>query len=482
MPEDGRFSRRRLLAGAAMAAGMLATDRAFGHHKRSHVPRNLNIGIGSDVSDLPLVAWEGGPAYWTVAQSGAQMGKAEANGWSDNTFFPIAVWLSDPAHADELAALGINTYLGIFANTGAINTAAAAGVSIIPQANEWTASEVTAETTGRDSVVGWLPRDEPELNVSFSTYMSEVSAVNARDTDRFILTNFCHGIRRTVFYDDATSGGTSTEINDAACADQYCYTSPGIRGELGPQGIADNANYPSLHGGTSYLWPGAYQDGAAVEQAAAYGWQAKALKSLYTDKGHQRPVWVAVETQMPYLTDTGRDIILYAEIQGAVWSALVNEARGILWFQHNGFYTADELGPGNPATSYVGNDPNTGAAPDTSSMSLVDGPAGLISYVAGVNQDILDLAPVLNTQSRVWNYSASGIETMTKIHGGYLYIFATKSVLGTTGAKTFTLPSGVSGTSVEVLVGGGGPHAVSGGQFSRTWTNEYDVLVGRVTI
>ena len=86
--------------------------------------------------DLPLEDWDGGPDYWTVAENGTKMTKAEANGWSDPSFFPIAVWLSDPAHADDLFAIGVNTYLGIFANVGAINTAAAAGKHIIPQANE----------------------------------------------------------------------------------------------------------------------------------------------------------------------------------------------------------------------------------------------------------------------------------------------------------------------------------------------------------
>ena len=437
--------------------------------------------LGTMALDLPLQDWSGGPAYWSVAQNGDVMTKAEANGWTEDSFFPIAVWLSDPAHADELFDIGINTYLGIFANTGAINTAAAAGMKIIPQANEWSAAEVAAEVPGRDSVVGWLPIDEPELNAPFATYMTSVSNIRALDDGRFVLTNFCHGIRRTVFYADPTQGGTSTEMhdaveaNDAACVDQYCYTSPGIRGNLGPQGIADNANFPTLWDGTSYLWPGDYQDYAKVEQASAYGWQAQALNSLYTDNDLQRPVWVAIETQMPYLTDTGRDIILYAEIRGAVWSAIVNGAMGILYFQHNGFYAANELGPGNPAQSYTANgglDPNTGAAPDTSTMSLVDGPAGLISYVSTLNTQITALAPVLNTQTYIWDFGATGIETMLKAYGGDVYIFATKSVLGTTGSKTFTLPSGVSGTVVTV-VDEARTINVSGGQFTDTFANEY---------
>lgn len=444
---------------------------------------------GGGELNLPLEDWYGGPDYWTVAENGSKMTRAEANGWSDPSFFPIAVWLSDPQHADELASIGINTYFGIFADAGAINTAAAAGMAIIPQANEWTPAEVNAETTGRDSVVGWLPRDEPDLNTVFATYMSEVATLQGLADGRFILTNFCHGIRRTFYYATATGGG-STQMhdamaeNDAACVDQYCFTSPGIRGDPGPQGIADNGNFPSLQNGTSYLWPGDYQDTAKVDQAAAYGWQARALNSLYTEQDLLRPVWVAVETQMPYLTDTGRDIVLWDEIRGAVWSAIGNGATGILYFQHNGFYAADELGPGNPAEAYTANgglDPNTGLSPDLGGMSLVEGAAGLISYVSTLNAQIASLAPVLNTQSYVWDFSASGIETMLKVYNDEAYIFATKSVLGTTGSKTFTLPSGITGTTVTV-VDEARTINVSGGQFTDTFANSYSQHIYRVAI
>ncbi len=438
--------------------------------------------LGPHELPLPSVPWEGGPAYYSVARNGEKMAKAEARGWSNPNFFPILVWLSDPNHASALAALGINTYFGMFANPGSINTAAAAGMSVIAQANEWSPAEVQAETSGRDNVVAWIPIDEPDLNIAHSAYMSQVSGLKALNDGRMIITNFAHGIRRTVYWSASTGGGftqmhDAMAENDAACVDQYCYTSPGIRGDPGPQGIVDNFNYPSLHNGTSYLWPGAYQDYAKANQAAAYGWQAKALRSFYEDKGLQRPVWVTVETQMPYLTEANRDIILYAEIKGAVWSAIVNEARGIMYFQHNGFY--GEPGTTTPG-SYPEIDPNTGAAVDNSTMSLVDGPPGLAAAVLAINTQIQSLAPVLNSQSFVFNFGATGIETMLKGRDGFAYIFATKSVMGTTGSKTFTLTgSGITGTNVEV-VGEARNLTVSGGQFSDTFANEYSVHIYKI--
>jgi hypothetical protein len=78
---------------------------------------------------------------------------------------------------------------------------------------------------------------------------------------------------------------------------------------------------------------------------------------------------------MPFLSSSASqlDIILYAQMRGAVWSSIIHEARGILYFQQNGFY--DQVGA--PTI-----DPNTGAAPNTSLFSLISGDLALRNYVA----------------------------------------------------------------------------------------------------
>jgi hypothetical protein len=61
------------------------------------------------------------------------------------------------------------------------------------------------------------------------------------------------------------------------------------------------------------------------------------------------------------------------------------------------------------------------------------------------------LAPVLNTQSYVWNFGTTGLDTMLKQLGNFAYIFASVGVAGTTGAKTFTVPAAATGTVVDVI-------------------------------
>jgi len=47
------------------------------------------------VAEKPAMPWTNGP-------------------WADSNFFPIAVWLQDPANAERYRKAGINTYVGLW--------------------------------------------------------------------------------------------------------------------------------------------------------------------------------------------------------------------------------------------------------------------------------------------------------------------------------------------------------------------------------
>ena len=439
---------------------------------------------GDPLAGLDRIPWEGGPDYYTVAQNGTKMTKAEAAGWSDSSFFPIGVWLSDPARADDLAALGVNTYVGVFGVAGALADVKAAGMWLI--SGGYDDPVLGPQLSGPDSdvLVGLLAHDEPELNVpDYSAYIADVTAIRAEDPDAFAFVNFGPGPLNTHYYEESIGGGLTrmhgaARANDVTCADAYMYTAPVVRGNIvsvfGPGG-----------GAVADEWPGPPDDHDYAQTAAAYGWYNQRLQS-YWESSALGPTWQAVETKLPKLGEDGRQIILYAQMKGAVWHSIIAEARGILWFQHNAFYAAD---PGNDINAYADvngwgspNDPNTGVPPDTDEMSLYDCEPALGTYVAGINAKITSLAPVLNTQSYVWDFEAVGTATMLKAHDGYAYIFAGIGLGGSTGSKTFTLPPGVTGTSVEVIEGTGGPLTVTGGAFSYTFSNEYDILIGKVAI
>lgn len=410
-------------------------------------------GGGAELN-LPLVDWEGGPDYWTVAQNGAKMTKAEAAGWSDPSFFPIATWLSPAERAQDMLDIGINVMMAADHDVShqPPSAATALGMFVIPQSNEWTPGDI-----GSDPLcVGWHTWDEPELFTTLATYESDVDDVRALNDGRFVHTNFAQVILNTFWWFGQASDAFA--VPDFASVDHYYYTAQNVR---------QNTTNPPAD-----AWPLTVGNDALAQKAATYGWAVDRMRHW---GGSGKPYWMYVETQMPFLTDSNGDldIILYAQIRGAVWTSIVHEARGILYFQQNGFYNA----VGAPTT-----DPNTGLAPNQALFSLIDGDAALASYVSTLNAQITSLAPVLNTQSFEFDFGATGIDTMLKAKDGYAYIFTCLGLGASTGSKTFTLTgTGITGTTVEV-VDESRTVNVSGGQFTDSFANEYSQHIYKIPI
>ena len=436
-------------------------------------PRRKLAVAGSGDLSLSRIPWDGGPSYWTVAQEGSKMTKAEAAGWSDPSFFPICVFLAAPSEAATYGTMGINTYMTAQHNVP-ITTITNEGLYVIAQYpvtapdGETDTGWSTAEIGSNGNVVGWFIYDEAEQGEGvywdlfdnpnagpssteferLTFFQSETATRRALADGRFMFANWGNGVMGSFWAPNTMDDFVQTV--DASCVDKYAYTSPGVRG------LFDDApNWPS---------------GANPRTSAAYGWFASELANTYSDPGHRQPAWVFLETKMPLLNETDAEIILYAEIRGAVWSAIANEARGIAYFDHNGNYT------GNPT------DPNTGSAPDEDSPALINAEPALRTYVTTLNNQVLTLAPVLNTQSYVFNFGATGIKTMLKAKDGFAYIFASVDIAGTTGSKTFTVTgSGITGTNVEV-VDEARSLTISGGSFSDTFAQEYSHHIYKVAI
>jgi hypothetical protein len=413
----------------------------------------------SGTLSLTRVPWEGGPGYW------AQYSKASSQGWSSPNFFPIAVFLgkSDSGHPAALAALGINTYMASEHQTPVSNVTDhlfLLAQSPISHTGEWTQLEI-----GNDpKVVGWFLYDECEQgegacgfvgsdeNSRLALFQSWAADTRAFADGRFLFANFGNGVLNTFWAPNTMDDFVQTV--DACAVDKYAYTSPGVQFEIGRA-----SDWTDL-GGTE----------ANAKSSAAYGWFVDQMQG-FDNPSDRRPMWGFFETKMPYLSESAATIILYAELEGAVWSAIANEARGIAYFQHNGFYT-------NPP--YI--DPNTGIAPDESTYSLVECEQGLKDAVQLINTRVTTLAPVINTQSYVFNFGPTRVDTMLKAYLGYAYIFASLGIAGTTGSKTFVLTgSGITGTSVEVVYESRNI-TVAGGQFSDTFANEYSHHIYKIRI
>jgi hypothetical protein len=495
---------------------------------------------GNPSGDLALarIPWEGGPAYYS------QFPKANQSGWDEATFFPISVFLgnTDPYVLDEYKDAGVNTLLAV-QKQSPIATVTGKGLFAIPHIepegryDDWTSAEV-----GNDpGVVGWFATDECEMGYSgcadhtltsaqcdtaFDTNdtdktrlyadraecksiaaknLAECSPLDsakyesdgecwqwvyqkhladflrAKNDGRFVAANFGNGIARTFWSPNTLD--SHYNYMDLTAVDKYAYTSKGAAGVL-----TDNEwNFGS------YDWP----QGAVGNRAATYGFMADQFKRVQ-NTASLRPIGVMVETGTP-LIDAPNDCwtapscnITPDQIEGAVWSAIRHEARHISYFDFN-------------------NGPTCG--------SMVDCPV-VHDKVKAINSKIKSLAPVLNTQSyyndsyanngtTFYRYTFNnGTDTMLKTYGGSAYIFAGLGMditgqhsgsdwcgtvdgkaacknIGanhTTGSKTFTLPAGVNGTTVEV-VGEGRFLTVNGSrQFTDNFAAEYSNHVYKVSL
>ncbi|MCR2823913.1 DUF4082 domain-containing protein [Microbacterium sp. zg.Y909] len=379
--------------------------------------------------DLPREAWWGGPQYYSAFP------QANASGWDEESFFPIAVFFGKPAHAAALAAVGVNTYLGAEHDGSPISDVTENGISVIAQA-EWSSQEV-----GTDSrVVGWHVSDECDMGLSgcdsplgelggLAIQRAYVEGLRAKGDGRFLQANFGNGALGT--YWSPTTMDDHVALMDVTSVDKYAYTSPHVQ---------------SLLRGTP-SWPSDRNPASA----SAYGWQQDRMESFMSPIA-SKPNWAFVESARPYLTEEGARTISVAQIEGAVWNAIIHGAAGIAYFQHN----------------------NDGAC---GNYSLVECSTALRDGVAAINADVADLAPVINSPSYEWAFG-SALDTALKAHGGSAYIFAMTD--GGTGERTFVLPPGVTGT-IEV-VGENRQIRVSDGLFSDHFEAEYSHHTYRISL
>jgi hypothetical protein len=497
--------------------------------------------------DLSRIPWEGGSNYY------ARFPKARASGWDRPGFFPISVFLgsADPAIVAQYKDAGVNTVLGVEHDPAdlPISNVTSRGLYAIVQlepedrAEDWTSAEVGANP----GVVGWFATDECEMGYSgctlhdatkaecnaryadptnpanqefFRLYRNRAECVavarrNAascspldhtqyqdrdeclelayqrhlvhqlreKDDGRFVAANFGNGVART-FWSPNTMD-THYPLVDLSAADKYAYTSRSATEVLTGGGFNSG----------SKDWPA----DAAANRAGAYGFIADQFQR-FADPSRRTPIGVAVETGKPLLDSadcwTAKCMITPGQLEGAVWSAIIHEARHIVYFDHSN---------GSRCGS-IANCPVVHAA------------------VKKVDHQIEALAPVLNTRSyynrtpringtsfhryvfpnvsrdgRRLGGPSNGTNAMLKTYRGSAYIFADigLEITGTApfdpdpnlceeidgtmackaqgynqapGKKVFKLPRGVHGRRVRVV---GEHRAIRVNRRSRTFTDRF---------
>lgn len=403
-----------------------------------------SVGTGSsgDLA-LPRVAWEGGPAYWN------QFSKTAAAGWNDPSFFPMVSFsnsFSSDAEIQWDADHGINVYHGLnpwseydlllnhdMYYVGDAYADVYSGVTMPSTFNRWVGYSIPDEIDGTSA-------DGPTGLANVTSYSD---GYRANNDGRFISANYTQMVVSTTFQPYGEQFVNHTGV-DAVSIDMYWYTIPDTS--------FGNVYVTDVGGPT------------APRTATSYGAMMRGLRQLDGNDSSRKPLWMFVEMLSG---SPGEQFVRYidpAELKGAAMSSVINEARGLMWFNNvasQGYEVGNVL-----------------------RQAQVNG-TGFVGYyqveaMGEVCAQIKVLAPVINTQSYVWTFG-SNLETMLKTYNGYAYIFAMCSNGSTPGSRTFTLPTGVNGTSVEV-VDESRNLTISGGQFTDSFNAEYSYHIYKIAL
>jgi len=427
--------RRTAVAAGALAAGSTLAAAALAGCSADARPDPAEPT--PPVLSLPRVPWEGGAEYW------ASFPNAEAAGWADPGFFPVVAWHNGISTGEEVQydkSLGINTYIGmseetpfsLFEDNGVFWIGDRLNDSFDPGSPNWVGTFLDDEVDGRFSPADGLRQ-------------LETRAAQA-PPGTFRMANFT----QMIISNDFPAAEAEALVNgptDVVSMDMYWYTVPHC--SLQPY------RSPYL---VEITQP-------ACRTASSYGRAVQALRMRDAADGELQQLWHFVENLNGGPAEgTYSGYIQPGQVQGAVMSAVINEARGILYFNQSfsgdcmtsNVFRASQLDP-----AFCGQEQ--------------------VQAVGEVNRQIHELAPVINTQSYEYSFGP-GLDTMLKVHDGYAYVFAMAEGGMEPGTRTFVLPEGIAAGEVEVLFEDRVLTADSGGTFQDSFENEYTFHIYRLPL
>jgi hypothetical protein len=436
-PDGRRRCRRRLgfHARTVVAAAVLALVAACSLLP----PQSGDRSAPATELDLPRIPWEGGPEYWK------QFAKADAAGWDEPGFFPIVVWFNGISSDNEAkydASLGVNTYIGmadttpyrLFEDNNMYWIGGRLNDTFTASSRNWVGYFLDDEVDGR------FPIREGQRQLQERVESTPPGGL-------FKYANFT----QTVIGRDMAPEAAQRYVNaytDVVSIDMYWYTIP----------FCDLQPY---RGGV-YLVPVSRSN---CRTASSYGRALNALRHRDAADGRLQPLWQFVENlnggpgEGPFLAH-----ISAGQLRGAVMNSIINEARGIVYFNQSlsGPCTGGSIFRLSQVTdNYCGSEQ--------------------VNAAKKVNAHVKELAPVINTQSYDYAFGA-GLDTMLKIHEGYAYIFAMVDGDSRPGQRTFRLPTGISGRSVEVLFEDRTLPVDASGRYSDNFAEEYSYHIYRVKL
>jgi hypothetical protein len=389
--------------------------------------------------DLPRIPWEGGPGYWK------QFAKADAAGWDEPGFFPIVVWFNGISSDEEArydASLGVNTYIGmadttpyhLFEDNNMFWIGGRLNDTFTASSRNWVGYFLDDEVDGRFSV------QEGRRQLQERVESTPVDGL-------FKYANFT----QTIISRDMAPGAAQHYVNgytDVVSIDMYWYTIP-------------FCNWRPYRGDV-YLIP---VSRSHCRTASSYGKALNALRQRDDADDKLQPLWQFVENlnggpgEGPFLGHISPD-----QLQGAVMNSIINEARGIVYFNQS---------LSGPCTG--------GSVFRLSQVTANYCGTQQVAAARRVNSRVKELAPVINTQSYDHAFG-KGLDTMLKTHEGHAYIFAMVDGNSGPGQRTFRLPAGIRGRSVEVLFEDRTLPVDESARYSDNFEAEYSYHIYRVKL
>jgi hypothetical protein len=302
---------------------------------------------------------------------------------TDPNWFPIAVWLQQPANARRFQAAGINLYVGLWQGPTEAQIAALreAKMPVICAPNEWGLAHRDAQT-----IVGWMHDDEPDNAqpvrdpktgqqtwgppVPPPKVVADYEALRKKDPTRPVFLNLGQGVAN----------------------DEWIGRGPGAKRE----------DYLTYEKGADILsfdvYPVAGLDKPKPEENLWY--VARGVERLRSWSGGRKPVWNCIECTR---IDNANRKPTPHQVRAEVWMSLIHGSRGLIYFVHQ-------------------------FAPTFIEAALLED-AEMLAEVTRLNREIHSLAAVLNSRTvepgaRVATSDPDApVAAMLKRHDGATYLF-----------------------------------------------------------
>jgi hypothetical protein len=327
-----------------------------------------------------------------------------ANVLTDPNFFPIAVWLQNPAKAAEYRAAGINLYVGLWRGPTEeqLATLKANGIRVICSQNS-----VGLQHKDDPTIIAWMHGDEPDNAQAIpgkkgygppilpARIAEDYQRMKKTDPSRPVLLNLGQGVAWDQYI------GRGLRRNHPEDYPEYIQGCDIVSFDI----------YPAVH------------DHAGV--AGKLWFVADGVSRLRKWSG-EKPVWNCIECTH---ISNEKTKATPDQVKAEVWMSLIRGSRGIIYFVH-------QFKP-----RFI------------EAALLVDAP--MLAKVTAINHQIQQLAPVLNSATiegavTVESSPDVPVEAMLKRHQKSRYIFAVAMRDAPTKAK-FQIQGAPQNARLEVL-------------------------------